>query len=100
MVDFQKDVNVFATRRLAGSSAGKEVERCIVKLQDSQPEIRIIFAAAPSQDGMLGYLANSALIKWEKVVAFHMDEYIGLPSSSSRLFASYLKDNLFSKLYI
>lgn len=98
MVDFQKDVNVFATRTLAGTAAGKEIESCIVKIQDSQPEVRIIFAAAPSQDGMLEYLANSALIKWEKVVAFHMDEYIGLPEDSPQLFASYLMAKLFSKV--
>lgn len=98
MVDFRKDVNVFATRILAGTAAGKEIESCIVKIQDSQPEVRMIFAAAPSQDGMLAYLANSALIKWEKVVAFHMDEYIGLQTTSPQLFASYLKENLFSKV--
>ena len=98
MVDFQKDVNVFATRILAGTAAGMEIESSIVKIQDSQSEVRMIFAAAPSQDGMLAYLANSGLIKWEKVVAFHMDEYIGLPEDSPQLFASYLKENLFSKV--
>mgnify|MGYP003644847822 CR=1 FL=1 len=98
MVDYQKGVNVFSSRILAGTVAGKEIEDCIVKIQDSQPEIRIIFAAAPSQDGMLAYLANSPLVKWGKIVAFHMDEYIGLPTASPQLFASYLNDNLFSKV--
>jgi glucosamine-6-phosphate deaminase len=98
MVDFQKNIFVFSEQDLAGKAAGQEVEKCIVKLQEKQQEVRIIFAAAPSQSGLLSYLAQSKLIKWEKVVAFHMDEYIGLPKGAPQFFAKFLEDNLFSKV--
>ncbi|WP_137403007.1 6-phosphogluconolactonase [Echinicola rosea] len=98
MIDLQKDIYVFSNRELAGIAAGKEVEQCIVNLQAAQDEVRIVFAAAPSQTGMLSYLASSNKIRWEKVVAFHMDEYIGLEKNAPELFASYLKEILFSKL--
>ena len=98
MIDLQKDIHVFSDRKLAGTAAGKEVEQCIVNLQAAQDEVRIVFAAAPSQTGMLSYLAQSTQIKWERVIAFHMDEYIGLRAGAPELFASYLEQMLFSKL--
>lgn len=34
-------------------------------------------------------------VAWEKVVAFHLDEYVGLPTSHPASFRKYLKDRLF-----
>lgn len=98
MKDFLQHVHVFSDRNQAWKASGMEVENCIMKLQDQQEEIRMVFAAAPSQTGMLDYLANSKKIKWEKVVAMHMDEYIGLPTRAPQLFSEYLVENLFSKV--
>ncbi|MBN3521430.1 6-phosphogluconolactonase [Algoriphagus lutimaris] len=98
MKEIQQEIHVFSTRDLAWKAAGKAVENCIVNLQDTQEEIRMIFAAAPSQTGMLDYLAASSNIKWEKIVAMHMDEYIGLPIGATQFFSKYLKENLFSKV--
>ncbi|MCE7055005.1 6-phosphogluconolactonase [Algoriphagus sp. AGSA1] len=98
MIDLQKDIHVFSNRKLAGIAAGKEVEKYIVNLQEEQDEVRVIFAAAPSQTEMLTYLASSDQIRWDKLVAFHMDEYIGLDEKAPELFASYLEETLFSKV--
>ncbi|MCH7402003.1 6-phosphogluconolactonase [Belliella kenyensis] len=100
MIDFQKDVNVFTDPYLVGVAAGEAVEKCIVELQERQDEIRIIFAAAPSQNGLLAYLSNSKKIKWHKIVAMNMDEYIGLPSDADQLFSRFLDEKLFSKVYL
>ncbi|MCH7412094.1 6-phosphogluconolactonase [Belliella sp. R4-6] len=100
MIDIQKDIHVFSERKLVGIAAGKAVERCILELQEKQSEVRIIFAAAPSQTDMLKYLASSKKIKWHKVVAMNMDEYIGLPENSSQLFSNFLEENLFSKVFL
>lgn len=100
MIDLQKDIHVFSNRKLAGIAAGKEVEKYIVRLQEEQEEIRIVFAAAPSQSGMLSYLASSGQIQWEKIIAFHMDEYIGLSENAPELFSSYLEEMLFSKVHL
>lgn len=37
-------------------------------------------------------------IDWSKVVAFNMDEYIGLPINSDKLFSAYLNEHIFSKV--
>ncbi|TBW28630.1 glucosamine-6-phosphate deaminase [Gramella sp. KN1008] len=98
MLDFNKDVNVFPTYKLTGIAAGKAIEKCILKLQKDKDTIRIIFAAAPSQDGMLEYLSSSSEITWKKIVAFNMDEYLGLPDDAPQLFSKYLEKHLFSKV--
>ena len=98
MIDFPPNIHVYETKKLAWEAAGRDVEKCIIQLQENQEEIRMIFAAAPSQTGMLEYLANSTSIRWEKVIAFHMDEYIGLEENASQLFSKYLEEKLFSKV--
>lgn len=98
MLDFNKNINVHSNKITTGMAAGKAVEGCIVQLQKTKKNIRIIFAAAPSQDSMLDYLTKSKLIDWNNIEAFHMDEYIGLPPNSPQLFSTYLENNLFSKV--
>jgi len=58
----------------------------------------MIFAAAPSQNELLDYLVNSDKIEWQRIEAFHMDEYIGLDSNDSRSFSTYLNEHLFNTL--
>ncbi|MCM4156015.1 glucosamine-6-phosphate deaminase [Gramella sp. AN32] len=98
MLESREDINVLSTGELAGVAAGKKIESCIEKLQKDKKIIRIVFAAAPSQDAMLDYLSKSKTIKWSNIVAFNMDEYIGLPEGATQSFANYLEENLFSKV--
>lgn len=81
-----------------GAAAGMDVEEKIIELLRDKDEIRMIFAAAPSQNEMLEYLASSSVIDWSRVIAFHMDEYIGLNGKSGQLFSVYLSERLFDKV--
>src|SRR5690606_565819 len=92
------NINVFDTRKEMGNAAGKAVEQKIIELLSEKDEIRMIFAAAPSQSEFFEYLGNSSKIPWERIVAFHMDEYIGLESSSDALFANFLERAIFGKV--
>ncbi|WP_291785320.1 6-phosphogluconolactonase [Cecembia sp.] len=91
-------VQVHQTRAEMGKAAGSWVEKKIIELAGKQDEIRIVFAAAPSQNEFLSYLRNSSLIPWEKVVAFHMDEYLELEPSHPALFSHFLKATLFDNI--
>ena len=88
-------IEVFDTRQALGEAAGKAIESKMLELLGQQDEIRMIFAAAPSQNEVLEYLRDSARIPWHRVTAFHMDEYIGLPAKAPQRFANFLKDKLF-----
>src|SRR5690606_31727612 len=39
-------------------------------------------------------------IDWSRIVAFHMDEYIGLNPDAPQGFANFLKDRIFSKVQV
>jgi glucosamine-6-phosphate deaminase len=92
------NVNVFPTRLEMGLAAGRDVEARVAGLLKVKEGVRMVFAAAPSQNEMLDYLAGSELIDWSRITAFHMDEYLGLNGGADQLFSLYLSRRLFSKV--
>jgi len=58
----------------------------------------MIFAAAPSQNEFLDALILQPGIAWERIAAFHMDEYIGLPTDAPQGFGNFLRERLFDKV--
>jgi glucosamine-6-phosphate deaminase len=92
------ELNVFESRKEMGDAAAKAVEARILKVLEEKDNVRIVFAAAPSQNEFLAALSTSSKIPWEKVTAFHMDEYVGLSKDSPSLFSNFLKEKLFKKL--
>ena len=92
------ELNVFDSRKKMGEAAAKAVEARILQVLEEKGNVRIVFAAAPSQNEFLYALCDSSKIPWEKVTAFHMDEYVGLSMDSSALFSNFLKERLFDKL--
>lgn len=92
------NVNVFPARGEMGRAAGRDVEARVAGLLKVKDKVRMVFAAAPSQNEMLDYLAGSELIDWGRVIAFHMDEYIGLNGGAEQLFSRYLQRRLFERV--
>ena len=93
-------VEIFKTRKEMGLAAGKQAETFILECLGRKKEVRIIFAAAPSQSEMNKYLISSKKIDWSRITAFHMDEYIGLPSDAPQNFGNYLRERVFRKIPI
>ena len=91
-------VEIFKNRLLMGEAAGRKAEECILKCLEMKKDVRVIFAAAPSQNEMLSYLAASAAIDWKRITAFHMDEYTGLPQDMPQGFGNFLRERLFEKV--
>lgn len=82
------------TRKEMGAHAATMVADTISKLLHDKETINIIFAAAPSQNELLASLLTKS-IPWERIRAFHMDEYIGLSPSAPQTFRHYLDEHLF-----
>lgn len=91
------NVRVYRTRGEMGAAAGSDVAAKIKALLRTKPSIRMIFAAAPSQNEMLDALAADPDIEWSRIVAFHMDEYLGLPPGAPQAFGRYLQGRLFDR---
>jgi len=85
----------YENRSEMGTAAGRAVEAKLIALLGSKEVVRIVFAAAPSQSETLAYLKKSNRIPWNRIIAFHMDEYIGLDKKSPALFSNFLKHHLF-----
>ncbi|MGO4499684.1 glucosamine-6-phosphate deaminase [Paenibacillus sp. 2RAB27] len=91
-------VNVYQNRIALGQAAGLEAANQIKSLLAEKAAIRIIFAAAPSQNEMLETLAQDEAIDWSRITVFHMDEYIGLSEDAPQRFGSFLNDRLFDQV--
>lgn len=99
--EFRKDklcVKIFDTREEMGKTAAMEIADCIKKLLCQKDEVNMIFAAAPSQNEVLYHLCQAEGIDWERVNAFHMDEYIGLAKEAPQGFGNFLKEKIFNRL--
>lgn len=94
----KKNIKVFENRHQLGEKAGGDVENAIIDLLTRQTDVRIIFAAAPSQTELLEYLSRSDKVDWSKVIAFNMDEYLGLHENTKASFATFLNEKLFNKV--
>lgn len=95
---FKKDkmeVKIYDTRDAMGKGAAEDIAAAIKKLLSEKEEINMIFAAAPSQNDMLAHLCAMDGIEWERINAFHMDEYIGLNPDAPQCFSNFLKRYIF-----
>lgn len=91
-------VRVFDTRQEMGVAAGRDIAAKIRDLLREKESIRIVFAAAPSQNEMLAFLATAEGIDWSRIDVFHMDEYVGLAPDAPQRFAYFLTTKLFARV--
>lgn len=91
-------IHINQTRADMGRKAAADIAECILRLLEYREQINIIFAAAPSQNEVLACLADDSRIPWQRINAFHMDEYIGISQGAPQSFANFLKAALFDRL--
>lgn len=91
-------IQIYNSRNAMGNYAAHLAAKKIRHLLEIQDSISIIFAAAPSQNEFLAALSLKPNIDWLRVIAFHMDEYVGLPADAPQGFGNFLKRSLFNKL--
>lgn len=91
----QLRVEVYQDRSAMGAAATAACRRRIGEVLKRQEACRMIFAAAPSQNELLAGLRAAPDVAWERVEAFHMDEYHGLPAQAPQRFSNFLRQALF-----
>ncbi|MDB4926419.1 glucosamine-6-phosphate deaminase [Mucilaginibacter sp.] len=90
-------IKVFESRSSMGLDAANMVSEKICELLKTKQFVNMIFAAAPSQNDFLDELIKKD-IEWNRINAFHMDEYVGLDANAPQGFGTFLKDRLFKKV--
>ena len=94
----QLEVQIFATRAEMGAAAAKDIKNKFAELLAKKKEINVIFAAAPSQNEVLEALVADASIEWNRINAYHMDEYIGLDANAPQGFGNFLHAHIFERV--
>lgn len=87
-------VFIYPDRTEMGIAAAKDAAERIRRLILEKGEANVIFAAAPSQNEMLEQLQRED-VDWQRVRAFHMDEYIGIDASEPAGFGNFLNRAIF-----
>ncbi|HOK05198.1 MAG TPA: glucosamine-6-phosphate deaminase [Victivallales bacterium] len=85
-------------RKEIGRLAAEEGAKIIKKAIADKGEANIIVATGASQFEMLEALVRFTDIRWDKVSAFHLDEYIGIDITHPASFRLYLWERFVSKL--
>ena len=88
-------VEIYENRTLMGEAAAQDIKDKIAELLSQKQTINMIFAAAPSQNDVLKALVEDKDIEWNRINAFHMDEYIGLDKDAPQGFGNFLKEHIF-----
>ena len=91
---YQLQVFRYETREELGKCAAEQAAEVIRKLLVQKEYVRIIFGAAPSQNEFLAALAASD-VDFSRIVAFHMDEYVGISPNNPASFVTYLRNHIF-----
>ena len=91
-------VYIYNSQKSMAIAAAEELRGKLHKILSTKTELRIIFAAAPSQSEFLKSLVSVTDIPWHNIIAFHMDDYVELPSEASQRFSNWLEQHLFSKV--
>jgi len=91
-------VKVYDSRQSMGAAAAKEVAEKIRELLKDRKDINVLFAAAPSQNEFLATLVEDASIEWNRINAFHLDEYVGIDKDAPQGFVNFLKARIFDKV--
>jgi len=87
-----------ATKSLMAEAAASWGAAAIRSAIVERGEANIVVATGASQFEMLGALLAEPDIAWDRVTAFHLDEYVGLPLNHPASFRLYLWQRFVSRL--
>lgn len=90
-------LKIYSDKASLGRAAAAQAATAIKRAVADRGHARIIAATAASQLEFLDALTRTPGIDWQKVEAFHLDEYIGLPVTHPGSFRKMLMEQLVSK---
>jgi glucosamine-6-phosphate deaminase len=92
------DPRICADKAVLGQEAAEAGAAAIRAAIAAHGEATIIVATGASQFEMLASLTKAPGIDWDRVTAFHLDEYVGLPASHPASFRGYLRHRFLERL--
>ncbi len=96
----QTKIEVLADKYALGQAAADHAARSLRRTLGTQGIARVVAATGASQFEFLDALTGAPGIDWSRVEVFHLDEYVGLPSTHPASFRKYLFERLIHKVGI
>ena len=90
-------LEIHADRRAAGDAAARAAAQSLTELGARASSFGVIFATGASQIATLHALTVIPGLPWNRVVGFHMDEYVGIGVDHPASFRRYLREHLTSR---
>jgi glucosamine-6-phosphate deaminase len=87
-------VAVFESNAALGQAAAEDFAAIIRREVSTHGEVAVIVATGNSQLTFLQALRGFSDLPWERVTAFHMDEYIGLPQDHPASFRRFIQEKI------
>jgi len=93
------EVLTFATKAEMAQAAASHAARVLRDALAHSRQARVIAATGASQFEFLEVLMGAADVAWDRVVFFHLDEYVGLPDTHPASFRRYLKERIVARVH-
>lgn len=94
----QLNVYVYETRAQMGAAAAAALAAEMRRLIRERRRAIGLFASAPSQNEMIDALVAAPGLEWTSVIAFHLDEYLGVAEDAPPSFRRYLIERLVKRV--
>jgi glucosamine-6-phosphate deaminase len=91
-------MHVHADRPALGRSAATEAAAALRAAVAAKGAATCVVATGASQFDTLAALTADASVPWEKITAFHLDEYVGIPDTHPASFRKYLRERFMAAL--
>jgi len=92
-------VRIFRSPQELGAAAALDAAQIIRTAVEQQGRARIILDTGNSQLEMITALVDAPEVPWNRVEAFHMDEYVGMPASHPSSFRKWIKTRLEDRVH-
>jgi glucosamine-6-phosphate deaminase len=91
-------VHVFKSNEALGRKAADDVTAIFSRIIDEKGHVAVILASANSQLTFLHSLRGKRDIRWDRVIVFHMDEYLGMSDEHPASFARFIRQELVTQV--
>ncbi|MEJ2009680.1 MAG: glucosamine-6-phosphate deaminase [Acidobacteriota bacterium] len=92
------NVEAYDSTEAMGKAAAESAAASLRALAARNDAVAVIFATGASQITTLEALTSMPGLPWDKVVGFHMDEYLGISDQHRASFRRYLRERLTDKV--
>ncbi len=100
MKEFEKDklsIKVLETTEHLGKAAADFVAENLKRAIEKKNSANLILATGASQFSFLEHLQELEL-EWDKIIVFHLDEYLGMSDTHPASFRKYLRERILEKV--